>query len=308
MNWRKLFRGMVLMAGLGIGTVAFLSALRASRESTAPSIVFMIAAFVLVIVSLQSGSRGWTTLFDGHGDRLKLASGLFTSQLAKYLPGGGALQIAGQVSMSRDGTISLARASMAYPMYALVTVAASSFVAGSLVISGSDIPATLRVAAALGLVSPIFLVRGAALRVMNLARKLIHRIPPNDLIPSQQSILRSFAFGVPMMLATALAFALLLRSLDGSTSVAVATGAFAAAWVAGFLVVPLPAGAGVREGVLVIALGGAAPLSAIIAASLAHRVVTILGEIVMILVYRQRVRHRSPGRAGNVDDEIRNVN
>lgn len=293
MTWRRYARGLLLVAGLGVGVTAFVTALRASQDTSSPPITFMIAAFALVAISLQSAGYGWVTLFDGTGDRLTLTNALFASQLAKYLPGGGVLQIAGQVSMSRDESTPLVRVSMIYPVNALVTVAASSTVAGALLFTGADTPSILRFGGLAGLISPIVLSRSASRRLIDAARKVIHRIPSSDLLPSQRSIWRSFAWGLPMMTSTAVAFSLLLQSLDSSTSVLTATGAFAAAWVVGFLVVPLPAGAGVREGVLVLALGASAPTSVIIAASLAHRVVTILGEIVMIVIYRIRIQRRA---------------
>jgi uncharacterized membrane protein YbhN (UPF0104 family) len=57
--------------------------------------------------------------------------------------------------------------------------------------------------------------------------------------------------------------------------------AFAASWAAGFALVPIPAGLGVREAVLVALLPsyGAA---AIVAASLLHRLATLTAELVLM--------------------------
>jgi uncharacterized membrane protein YbhN (UPF0104 family) len=74
----------------------------------------------------------------------------------------------------------------------------------------------------------------------------------------------------------------LLRSLTDEVNPAVVLCSFAAAWVTGFLAVPIPAGVGVREAVLVGLLPevGTAPL---LAASLALRLLTIGTELLALL-------------------------
>ena len=60
---------------------------------------------------------------------------------------------------------------------------------------------------------------------------------------------------------------------------------FIAAWVIGFLVIPIPSGVGIREAVLVAIVPGAtaAPL---LAASLAQRLVAIAAELLAVVVNR----------------------
>jgi uncharacterized membrane protein YbhN (UPF0104 family) len=64
--------------------------------------------------------------------------------------------------------------------------------------------------------------------------------------------------------------------------------AFAVAWTTGFLAVPFPSGIGIREGVLIAATGSPSGAASVIAASIVHRLVTMVGEIVMILFSRRR--------------------
>jgi glycosyltransferase 2 family protein len=58
-------------------------------------------------------------------------------------------------------------------------------------------------------------------------------------------------------------------------------GAFALAFVAGLLVVPVPAGAGVREGVLVAMLAGSIGGPAALTVSLVSRLVLLAVDVVM---------------------------
>ena len=86
------------------------------------------------------------------------------------------------------------------------------------------------------------------------------------------------------MIASGLAFAVLLSAIHTLPEPTIAVSAFGAAWTIGFLAVPFPAGVGVREAVLIALVGRTTGAGAVIAASVAHRVVTIIGEFVFIVV------------------------
>lgn len=75
--------------------------------------------------------------------------------------------------------------------------------------------------------------------------------------PSQRALVVATAFGALNSVLVGSAFGLLIPSATSVREVAIATGAFAFAWLVGFLVVPLPAGLGVREALLVLGLGDA---------------------------------------------------
>lgn len=79
---------------------------------------------------------------------------------------------------------------------------------------------------------------------------------------------------------------LLSRPLGAGVDLLLPTiGAFSLAFVAGTVLVPLPAGAGVREAVLVIALGGTIGQPAAIAVSIMSRLVLILTEVALALAF-----------------------
>ena len=80
------------------------------------------------------------------------------------------------------------------------------------------------------------------------------------------------------------------------------TGAFALAFVAGLLVVPLAAGAGVREGVLVATLAGSIGAPAALTVSLVSRLVLLGVDLFLAALFgvggvARTVRHRGVGSA-----------
>ena len=70
---------------------------------------------------------------------------------------------------------------------------------------------------------------------------------------------------------------LLVQGVGTELSLARGTGAFAAAWVAGFLVIPAPAGAGVREAVLMLLFD--LPSGQALAVVLVSRILTVFADL-----------------------------
>jgi hypothetical protein len=73
--------------------------------------------------------------------------------------------------------------------------------------------------------------------------------------------------------------------VHGGGTLLAAVGAYAFAWSVGFLVVPVPAGAGIKDAILIVELaallgGGAAGTAAATAIALVSRGVTILGDLI----------------------------
>ncbi|WP_322921831.1 lysylphosphatidylglycerol synthase domain-containing protein [Nocardioides renjunii] len=67
----------------------------------------------------------------------------------------------------------------------------------------------------------------------------------------------------------------------GVTDVAAAIGGIGLAWAAGLAFVPAPAGVGVREGVLLLALGPTAGVDAALAVAVASRVLLVVADVVL---------------------------
>ena len=105
-------------------------------------------------------ARAWTELFDRRHDRRALAGSLYASQLTKYLPAGGFVQAAGQVSMSVTAGARVGQAATAAAVWAFTTIVAGCTLAAGLVFAGS-LPAWLRAISLCGLLAPLLLHRRA---------------------------------------------------------------------------------------------------------------------------------------------------
>jgi Uncharacterised protein family (UPF0104). len=199
-------------------------------------------------------------------------------------------QVLAQVGLATEAGASLPQASTAFGVFALVEVAAGGTVGATLVLFGGGMPLGVRLSASLMLLPLLALRRRWIARALHLAGRLIRRELTGDFIPSQRAILQSYLFTLMTIILNGWAFALLLSSLRPGTPILRSLAAFGFAWTIGFVAIPFPSGIGIREGALILSVGSGVPTSYIIAASVSHRLVSMMAELTMIAASRARLR------------------
>lgn len=268
----------LLLGLLGLG-VAVATTAQDVEGTVLPDVPAFAVAGAAAVISLLSAGRSWATLLDAREHRREVLGALYLSQLSKYLPAGGLLQAAGQVTMSVKTSIPIARTAVAYPVAMLEIVIAGAVLASGLVLS-DELPWWGRILAGVAPLGAVLLHPRFLRGVLAIGRRVSARVPAADHLPPSATVVRSTGWALLNMIATTVAFVVLLRSIAPDTHSVATFSAFAAAWVIGFLVVPLPSGLGVREAILVLAVPGLAP-GQILAASLAHRIVTVAAEVLV---------------------------
>lgn len=98
------------------------------------------------------------------------------------------------------------------------------------------------------------------------------------------SVLFALAFGIWIIKGVVL-YTLVLALYPAGGLFLPISAAMAVAWAAGFLVLFMPGGLGVREGVMVFLLSSVVPLPIAIAASVISRVFSLLAEVVMASLF-----------------------
>jgi hypothetical protein len=269
-RWRAVL-GLASIAGLAIAAVTTVDD---AREQALPGVLPLVAALLAQLFAMAFAARGWATLFPPESDRQAAMRGLYASQLTKYLPAGGFVQAASQVTLSSKQS-AVGVAAMRFPVFAACSVAAAATAGAALVVVG-DLPGWGRVAAGLGLVVLVVLDRRVLARTVRLVRRVVRRLPPPEALPDQQAILRCYGCVLIGQVAYSVAFVALLSDLAPVHGVAAAA-AFSAGWGLGYVALPLPSGVLVREGVLIATLPGLAAGS-LLAASVAHRLTGFVAE------------------------------
>ena len=305
---RRAIRLAVFVLGMVGVAIAFRRALDETRGQVFPDVPALVVAGVLTISGIVMAARSWVELFHSGHDRRALAGSLYASQLTKYLPAGGFVQAAGQVSMSVTAGATAGVAATATAVWASVSVVASFLVAAGLVFAES-LPVWARALSLCGLFAPALLHRRVLAAVLHTAHRLIRRVPDPDVLPSQRRVMTALAWSFGNAVAGSAGYAILLRSIDGDTGFVTVASAFALSWAVGFLVFPLPSGIGVREAVLVAIVPNASA-AALLGASLAQRLLVLGSEVIVTvgnhaLGRRQRRARRAseaPGAATPVPD------
>jgi uncharacterized membrane protein YbhN (UPF0104 family) len=262
-----------------------------------PSGVAIALAFVASVLSLLAAGRAWLAVLENRGEPRRVLGAFYTSQLTKYLPAGGVIQAFGQVTLSAGDGVPLRTSAVALPVFAVASVVSGLTLSAGLVLH-DDLPAWARVLAALAPLSLVLTRQPLLRRCYNLARRVVQRLPADDgLLPSQAAIDRGVLWAAANLMTFAAAFTVLVIDLDRNTGVAPVFFASIAAWVLGFLVVPLPSGLGVREAVLIAALPDV-EAAVLLSCSLGHRVAVLAAEVAVVAANRVlRARRTAAARA-----------
>ena len=287
---------MILVVGMAGLAFAVARSVDDAQEQVLPSIQAVIAGSALAMLAIVASARTWAALFndvlDAKANRVALHGTFYLSQLTKYLPGGGVVQAASQLSLAPSSGVPMHRVALAFPVSAVCAVVAGATLGAGLVFDPA-LPDWTRALVLLGLLTPIFLHRKLMAGVLGVARRFIHRIPHPDRLPSQADILRSYGWALLTVGCLAGAYAVLLDSLTAGHSPAMILCAYALSWMIGFLAIPIPAGVGIREALLVALLPGVGT-APVVAASLTLRLIAIGTELVALGANKIVARRHPP--------------
>lgn len=216
----------------------------------------IVVAFATCTVALGLNALSWRAVARAIGLAASVPEAMrvfLLSQAGKYIPGS-VWPVLAQAEFARDHGISRVHA-MTGSIVAMVVGVVTSALVGTigLVLSAPGALVTYWWVMVLAAALAATLFPPVLSRIVRLAFRLTRRTDdPAHLgtIP----LLASAGWSVLMWLLLGFQAWVLLRELTPGASFVLATGAFAFAWLVGFLVVIAPAGVGAREAALVLAL------------------------------------------------------
>jgi uncharacterized membrane protein YbhN (UPF0104 family) len=261
------------------------------RVLAAPSTWLGVAAAALLYAAIIPISGwAWARLLAAQGEVHRpgaLALLMARTQLAKYLPGNVA-QHALRLALALRAGIRLPVHVSTVLQETLLAIAASLLVGvvamasdprGRALLAGLDLPGAGWMLAA-GLAAIV--VGGVVLpRLARRWRPLALLALPAPTVSAQALLAYALNYLLIGVGLTLLARAI---GLPATLGLAAATGAFALSWILGFLAPGTPAGLGVREGLMVALLAGAAPDPQVLVFVVLARVSTMLGDGLCFMV------------------------
>jgi glycosyltransferase 2 family protein len=300
-RWRTLLR----LAVVGVFLAVIVVVLAGQWEQARPllgrlSVPSVLAALALVLAGIFTTFLSWRSALADLGGRLPLSGAMrvfYLGQLAKYLPGT-IWPAVTQMRLGRDYQVP-PRASGAAVVVFMLMVVGTGLLVGVPVIPllGRDAVDEYRW---LVLVLPLAAV-AAAPPVLNRALGVALRVARRPPLPAPLSlggILRAAGWSIASWAFYGVQVFVLARQLGaegGALLLLQCTGAFAAAFASGPLLLVVPAGAGVREAALLLLLGSTitAPRAAVIA--VVSRLLFIVGDVIwsaVAVVVDRRARSR----------------
>ena len=261
-------------------------ALRVARQVGVPAAAASTAA---VLLGLLASAFVWRALLADLGTTLGPRAALhvfFLGQLGKYVPGS-VFAVAAQMELGRSHGAPRSRIGTASLLFLGVLVAAGLLAAAVALPLTS--PEALRSYAWVLLVLPVgavLLAPPVLTRLVGLLLRVLRR-EPLDRPLSARGVATAVGWALVMWVAYGVHLWLLVRPQDvaaGTSLLLLSTGAYALAWTAGFLFVVAPAGAGVRELALVVALAPVLDRTGALAVAVLSRVLMTLGDLAWGLV------------------------
>lgn len=294
---RWVFLGVALAMAVYAVASSWDRIIEAGRELTFSTLVLSLAlSVVYVVLTMES----WRAVLRDLGSSLSLrgAVALFgLSQVGKYVPGG-VWNIVAAAELGADQEIPRRRSVAAMAVTVLISLVsglALGFVSFALAPPGRMDGLTWIAWATPVLVA--LLVPPVLNRCISLAFRLLRR-PPLEKAMSGRGTLVATTWALLAWVAVGLQVWVLGIGMGqdvSARSLALAVGGYALAWVVGFLVIIVPAGAGAREGVLIAILGGTLPSAAVLLLVLMSRaLLTVvdlaLAGVAMVLTRQARAR------------------
>lgn len=240
-------------------------------------------SLVLACAGLVAQLLSWRSLLDGTGAPVPVTATAriyFHGQLGKYLPGS-VWAVVAQAELGTAHRVSRARSAVV----ALGALAVLLVVGGAVAVIGlvAASPGSLSQYWWAVAIVPVVAV-GLAPPVFNrVVARLLHMLRRGDqeVRIDGRAVVGSAGWALVMWVMFGLHAAVLVVALDPGApgrAVLLGTGAFALAWVVGFLVVIAPAGAGPREAVLVLGLSPVLSSSDALLVALVSRMVLVLAD------------------------------
>jgi len=261
----------------------------------------LIAATALTILALAFNTLSWRSVMRSVGldAPLSEASAVFlVSQAGKYVPGAiwpvvaqAEFARAHGVSRSRAMTGSLVAMAVGVVMAAVVGMTALAVFAPGTVL---DYWWALALAVALA----VTLVPAVLERLLGIALRALRRQAEPPRIQGRALLGSALWSGLNWAALGVHAWVLLRALGSADANLGIATGAFAVAWLVGFVIVIAPAGVGPREIALVALLAGTATEPQALALALLSRFSMTLADALGLAlgVGVQRLRRAQPGR------------
>lgn len=241
----------------------------------------------------------WRTLLADLGSPLPIraATALFgVSQIGKYIPGG-VWNIVAAAELGADHQIPRRRSVTAMTVAVLVSLVSGAAVGcAAFALAPAEILGTWRWLLWCTPLLVVLLIPPVLNRVISWVFRIARRDPLEHPLTTR-GLAVAVGWAAAAWIVAGLQVWLLATALGmemSAQSLALAIGGYALAWIVGFLVIFVPAGAGAREGVLLLVLGGTLGSGAVLMVVLVSRALLTIVDLALAAIGATIGRRPSP--------------
>jgi len=273
-----------LVLAVGLAVVAVVSA----RDELADAVVALspgalVAALVLGAGYVWFTLLAWRAVLADLGSTLSLGTSTTVfglGQIGKYVPGG-VWNVVAAAELGADHQVPRSRSLAAMAVATLVGLVSGCVIGAVALAASADDLGSWRWAAWAAPLTVLLLAPQVLNRVVAFVLRLARRPAPEHELTAR-GMLVAVGWSLAGWVLAGLHLVVLAADLGMELSwrtVALCVGGYAAAWVAGFLVIVVPAGAGAREAALLLLLAGSLTHGAVLLTVLVSRVLLTLVDL-----------------------------
>lgn len=296
----RVVRWSFVLAAAGLGTYAIVSSwadLRAGLSRL--GLTAVVAAFAFVLVNLFGQLQVYRALLAGLGSPLPMrpaAQILFVGQLGKYVPGS-VWPVLAQMELGSAHRVPRSRSASA-AILAMVLSLAVGILVGLVVLPVGNGAGSYWWVFLFAPLAGLFLYPRLTNKILNQALR-VARQPALERPLGRRAMVVALSWAAMCWIALGLQIWFLgaRLGLSGWSGLLLAIGSFAFAWCAGFVVIFAPAGAGIREVVLIALLVSAMSRADAAVVALVSRALMTLGDLLSAGIagwFARRLRRSRP--------------
>ncbi|MEO7069092.1 MAG: lysylphosphatidylglycerol synthase domain-containing protein [Nostocoides sp.] len=284
--------GVLVLILAAVGVALWRNWTEVSSELGKASLTALAEAFVLALLSPLFTMLGWRVLLGDLGSRLhhaEAASVFFVGQLGKYLPGS-VWTVVAQTDMAARLSVPRRRTAVVGLVLLFTSVLCGGLVglpAVPLVLKQLGIGVPAWVFVVLGGLALLVMVPAVLNRVIAMALRRLRREPLEQAFTARALILALCWFVLAWLVMGAAVWVLAhdLGPPDGTTRhiLVVTVSGFALAGIVGMLGFLVPAGVGIRDGLLIVVLGTVLPVATATAVVILSRFLTVVTDVLVAL-------------------------
>jgi len=246
----------------------------------------VLASVIAIALATLANVESWRRTLAMLGSRITVLQAgeiMLVSQIGKYIPGGVWPIVAGSSRGTRAG-VAPARTALSLAMQLAISLTVGGIISLGALLFIPALSNSWWIVIPIAAVGLVMLAPPVLRRLLRLAARILRRPGPIEIDGRQLLAATCWSFVAWLFFGLSLWSLVAEQSFGAPRVLLLCFVGYAVSWVIGFLMVLVPAGAGVREAVLVLLLGGTLGAAQTTAVALVSRIEMVAVDAALFLI------------------------